>query len=112
VNSEKELVYQCVRCKAVWTYNENSLVTRDNLEFLVSVKKVGVSTGICPVCFRGQYVDSVRSSQRKEGYPDCFLRYNDSCSSSDCKFKNACQDHRVKSWQSKVIANKELGAYL
>lgn len=113
MNIEKNLVYQCVRCKVIWRVDESHIdINEENLEFLVSVKQVGISTGICPICFRGKYIESVRASQRKEGYPDCFLRRNDSCDSIDCKYKSICQDSIVEDWQSKVIATRELSAYL
>jgi len=110
---QKELVYQCVRCKVIWRVDESNIdINADNLEFLVSVKQIGISTGICPICFRGKYLESVRASQRKEGYPDCFLRRNASCNSEDCRYKAICQDSIVENWQSKVIATRELSAYL
>lgn len=113
MNLEKELVYQCIRCKVIWRFDESKIeINESNLEFLVSLKRVGVSSGICPICFRGKYIESVRASQRKEGYFDCFLRRNDSCNSDDCRYKSICQDSIVDDWQSKVIATRELTAYL
>jgi hypothetical protein len=85
-----ELIYECIICGSNWIEP-------------VETPSEGVSSGICPRCFREQYGDKVRRRQIREGAFDCFARSINFCDQVECCFRFACLPPALDAWEAKVV---------
>ena len=108
-----DIVYQCVRCHIIWSINQGLQQISDaDLVVGVSNGSIIVSSGLCPICLRGEKGSRIRAEQRRNGYDDCFLSADDKCDYVNCLYRNLCLDTLISEWKESVITQINLGQEL
>lgn len=104
-----DIIYQCVRCHIIWSVNQDLQQLSDNdLVHGVSEGTLVVSSGLCPICLRGEKGSRIRAEQRRNGYDDCFLSATDECNYENCLYRNLCLDTLISEWKESVITQINL----
>jgi hypothetical protein len=98
----EHLIYCCIRCGTTWTANGDD---PNYLRDLIELNKVDISHGYCPICLRGERLSGIRRSQRREGYPDCYLR-RDTCNELACCYRSSCDETEIEKWKGRIIQIK------
>lgn len=108
-----KIVYQCVRCHIIWSINQGLQQLSDvDLVTGVSDGSIVVSSGLCPICLRGEKGSKIRAEQRRNGYDDCFLSAGDKCDYVNCLYRNLCLDSLISKWKESVITQINLSQEL
>lgn len=96
----EHLVYRCIKCGCYWDTNGYN---KEELKELILQNKIGVSSGYCPECLRGQAVSKIRKSQKQNGYPSCYLKAEESCDQTACCYRSSCLEEEVDKWRDLVV---------
>jgi hypothetical protein len=87
------LNYECILCHRVWGYRD--------------IKEDELSSGICPECFRDNYVPLIHRRQLREGYNACFAQGYEDCTEFGCVFRFACLEINIEQWKETILREKE-----
>jgi len=87
------VIYECIICGVMWVEEIDNPCD-------------GVSSGVCPLCFRNNYTEMVHRRQKREESFDCFGKSEDYCDQLECSFRFACLKSHIEEWEEKVICEK------
>lgn len=108
-----DIVYQCVRCHIIWSNNQD-LQRLSDKDIVAGVLdgSIAVSSGLCPICLRGETGSKIRAEQRRSGYDDCFLSATNGCDYKNCIYRSLCLDTLISEWKASVITQINLANQL